>query len=234
MKNNSKLLNYELLERETKKLFLLSQKEDLSLYQLKKIIKTLKLIEIRKHELSDEYDMDYYVQKRVEFLKKVIVLYPTYSMLILLNKSSIYLISLLMAGLITSLAVVLKMNSITKEENETAEKISKLVSNIEENLKEIKLNIFSKTKEIDNRKNNSKIDDIDLANTVILDILNGIKIDYEISSDIKELMIKILQDDLNSKETNIDLLISEAKIKSSVDYISDRLGIKRKVLEGDL
>ena len=33
MKNNSKLLDYELLERESRKLNLLSQKEDLSLYK---------------------------------------------------------------------------------------------------------------------------------------------------------------------------------------------------------
>ena len=59
MKNNSKLLDYELLERESTKLNLLSQKEDLSLYQLRKIIKTLKLIEIRKHELNDEYNRNF-------------------------------------------------------------------------------------------------------------------------------------------------------------------------------
>ena len=234
MKNNSKLLDYELLERESRKLNLLSQKEDLSLYQLKKIIKTLKLIEIRKHELNDEYNIDYFTEKRLNVIRRLTILQPSIIMLTLISKYVIFSLIILIIQLTLLGYSIKNFNSIRKEEKETIDKIPRLISNIEENLRNIKLNVSSKTREINSRKNNTKIYDIDLANNIILDMLNDNKIDYEINNKIKDLIIKILQDDLNSKEDDIYILINEAKRKNSVSHIGRQLGLKRIVSESEL
>ena len=65
-------------------------------------------------------------------------------------------------------------------------------------------------------------------------MLNDNKIDYEINNKIKDLIIKILQDDLNSKEDDIYILINEAKRKNSVSHIGRQLGLKRIVSESEL
>ena len=234
MKNNSKLLDYELLERESTKLNLLSQKEDLSLYQLRKIIKTLKLIEIRKHELNDEYNIDYFTEKRLNVIRRLTILQPSIIMLTLISKYVIFSLIILIIQLTLLGYSIKNFNSIRKEEKETIDKIPRLISNIEENLRNIKLNVSKKTREINSRKNNTKIYDIDLANNIILDMLNDNKIDYEINNKIKDLIIKILQDDLNSKEDDIYILINEAKRKNSVSHIGRQLGLKRIVSESEL
>lgn len=234
MKNNSKLLDYELLERESTKLNLLSQKEDLSLYQLRKIIKTLKLIEIRKHELNNEYNIDYFTEKRLNVIRRLTILQPSIIMLTLISKYVIFSLIILIIQLTLLGYSIKNFNSIRKEEKEAIDKIPRLISNIEENLRNIKLNVSKKTREINSRKNNTKIYDIDLANNIILDMLNDNKIDYEINNKIKDLIIKILQDDLNSKEDDIYILINEAKRKNSVSHIGRQLGLKRIVSESEL
>lgn len=234
MENNPILLDYELLERESRKLNLLSQKEDLSLYQLRKIIKTLKLIELRKHELGDEYNSDYYTEQRLSVLRRLTLFQPSLITLSLISKFIIFSLIVLIVQLLFLGYTVKRINDIRKEEKEALEKIPELISNIEQNLKEIKLNVSSKTREINSRKNNTKIDDIDLANNVILDMLNGKEINYEINDKIKELIIKILQDDLNTKIDDIDVLINEAKRKNSVSHIGRQLGLKRIVSESEL
>lgn len=233
-KISDELINeYEKLKKEVNNIYELSKNNNISLYQLKKIIKTIKIIEIKNKELSDNKLQDIYILKKVTNLRNVMLFYIMAAMSLVVFHNLYILHVILISEISFGIYTTIKNIKLSREENKMYGTILKLESDINLKIANTKINVDKIVEELDKKKDNTNLDDIDLANTVILDMIYNKNIDYEIPNSIKDLAIKILQDDLNTQDSDLNLLIKEAKIKLSTDYISDRLGIKRKVLESE-
>ena len=98
-----------------------------------------------------------------------------------------------------------------------------------------KLNLFSNKSKL--AETAQQEDKFIIANNIIVDLVNNEKseyIDENLSQEVCNIIRRILQDDLNTTETNLSILIDMARNQNNRETLLNEFGVKRKVLEDEL
>lgn len=236
-KLNEELFN---LENEINKIYNeLSSSKEFSLYKVSYLLKRVHLMQIKIAEIirSDTYNdvKEKYKKISMKIMFLLIVGLPLMNLLPYLS----LIICAIMIGF--DLKFIRESKDLSKRYSENSSEFFKRLSSFKDtsmdciNLIEEKTNILStRSKQAESAQ---QVDNFVIANNIIVDLVNKRKSDYideNIPQEVCDIIRKILQDDLSTKETNLFILINMAREKIDIENMTNELGIKRKMLECEL
>lgn len=235
-------LNEELgvLENEITKIFdELSSSKEFSLYKISYLLKKVHLLQIKISEIIREDTFEDVKRKhKLITVKLMLLLIIGLPLMNILPYVSLIIASIMIGF---DLKFIRDSKALNKRYTENSKEFFTRLSSFKItslnciNLIQEKTNILSKKSKL--AETAQQEDKFVIANNIIVDLVNKRKSDYideNISQEVCDIIRKILQDDLNTEETNLSILIDIAREKIDIENMTNELGIKRKVLADEL
>lgn len=234
---NEELFN---LENEINKIYNeLNENKDFSLYKISYLLKKIQVMQIRINEIitTDTYKdvKDKYKVIRNKILLILVIGLPLMNIIPYIALP----VCAVMVGL--DLKYMKDMKDIQRRFQEnSSEFFVRLTSFKNTSMNSIsliqeKLNLFSNKSKL--AETAQQEDKFIIANNIIVDLVNNEKseyIDENLSQEVCNIIRRILQDDLNTTETNLSILIDMARNQNKKETLLNEFGVKRKVLEDEL